>query len=399
MCFNLMGRKVKKKEDETMKRIISCVCVALMGVLLFAGAQKDVKGSAPDKNADLGKMWTAMEGDPISLVDYDMEKQVTLGDYQNLSFEVQYNKVTEQSVIDTINQALGQYPDYKKLDKDTVEEGDLVNIDYEGKLDGKAFDGGTDEGAHLEIGSGSFIEGFEEGLKGVKVGETKELKLTFPKDYAEDLAGKDVVFTVKVNSIEEETYYDYENVPDDFIKENLGYDTKDDLYTYVWNYQQTNSQQEKESNARDALLDNMIKVSKIKVPKELLEYKVREYLSSFIKSIVESDGSVADYLAQKYSMSPEEFEKSVTDQMKKSIKGQMVLYAVAGKEGIKADKEGFNQYAKDFAGYYQYSSVKELYKQFPKKEIKLAYQVKKTTDYLMKNAKIRYVGVEAGAKE
>lgn len=382
-----------------MKRIISCVCVALMGVLLFVGAQKDVKGSAPDKNGELGKMWTAMEGDPISLVDYDMDKQVTLGDYKNLSFEVEYNKVTEQVVINTINQALGQYPDYKKVDKDIVEDGDTVNIDYEGKVDGKAFDGGTDEGAHLQIGSGSFIEGFEEGLKGAKVGETRDLALTFPKDYAEDLAGKDVVFTVTVNGIEEETYYDYENVPDDFIKENLGYDTKDDLYSYVWNYQQSNAEQEKDSKSRDALIDNMLKISKVKVPEELVEYKVREYLSSFISSIVESNGSVKDYLAQKYGVAPEEFEKNVTEQMKKSIKGQMVLYAVAGKEGIDADKEGFKKYAQDFASYYQYPSVKELYKQFPKKEIKLAYQVKKTTDYLLKNAKISYVGVEDGAEE
>ncbi|SFQ14822.1 trigger factor [Lachnospiraceae bacterium XBB1006] len=380
-----------------MKRIISCACVALMGGLLFLGAQKDVKGSnATNGNEELSKMWTAMDHDPISVADYDMKDYVTLGEYRGIEVEVPTVKVDKELVIQAINQALTQYPDYEKTDKKVVEKGDVANIDYEGKIDGKKFEGGSAKDYPLTIGSGQFIPGFEEGLVGAKVGETKEVKVTFPKDYDEEtLAGKKAVFTVKVNSIGQEVYHTFDDVTDEFVKENLGYDTVDDLFNYVFNYQKDEAEKNKESASKEAMMDVLLKNSKVTVPKELLEYKIREYLSNFVSGVVESGGKVGDYLQQMYQSTPTQFEKKVTAQMKKSIQAQMVLYTVANKEKLEADKEGYDSYVQAFVSHYQYESKKQLFKEFPEKELKLAYRANKATEFILKQAKITYTEQKA----
>ena len=112
---------------------------------------------------------------------YDVEKYVTLCDYDGMKVEVAGDfDISDDDVVDYINNMLTYYPSYEDTDKQTVEEGDFVNIDYEGKKDGVAFDGGTAKDYVLEIGSDTFIDGFEDGLIGVNVGDTVDLNLTLP---------------------------------------------------------------------------------------------------------------------------------------------------------------------------------------------------------------------------
>ena len=148
---------------------------------------------------------------------YEVEKYVTLGSYEGMSVEVAGDfEVSEEDVISYINDMLTYYPNYTDTDKQVVEDGDCVDIDYEGKKDGVAFDGGTAEGHVLEIGSDSFIDGFEDGLIGAKVGETRDLNLTFPENYqSAELAGAKVVFTVTVNKIVDKEIVTYDKLTDD----------------------------------------------------------------------------------------------------------------------------------------------------------------------------------------
>ena len=132
--------------------------------------------------------------------DYKALDYVELGEYKGLTVEVSPTTVTDEEVIKQIRANAGS-DILEEVTEGTVEEGDTANIDYEGKLDGEAFDGGTAKDTDLEIGSGTFIPGFEDGLIGVKIGDTVDLPLTFPENYTEELAGKDVVFTVTVNSV------------------------------------------------------------------------------------------------------------------------------------------------------------------------------------------------------
>ena len=139
--------------------------------------------------------------DPGERPDYEAGRYVTLGQYKGLTIVLDGLEVTEEEIDAYIEDAAAQAGLNQK--EGTVKEGDVVNIDYSGKKDGVAFDGGTAQGAALEIGSGTFIPGFEEGLIGVNTGETVDLDLTFPENYgAEELAGAETVFTVTVNYIE-----------------------------------------------------------------------------------------------------------------------------------------------------------------------------------------------------
>lgn len=141
----------------------------------------------------------------LKATDYKVEKYVKLNDYMNMTVELSKDyTVSDADIQSYIEYLMSMYPSYEVSDKKTVESGDVVNIDYVGKIDGEEFSGGSATGQHLEIGSGSFIDGFEDGLIGKNVGETVELNLTFPEDYTNntDLAGKAVVFTVTINSID-----------------------------------------------------------------------------------------------------------------------------------------------------------------------------------------------------
>ncbi len=146
------------------------------------------------------------EEDMKYLSDFDPEKYVTLGEYKGIEITIAPPSVSDEQVDEMINTLLNASKTREEItDRDDVREGDIANIDYEGKKDGVAFDGGTAQGYDLVIGSGTFIPGFEDGVIGMKVGETKDLPLTFPENYSNaDLAGADVIFTVTVNAIKEE---------------------------------------------------------------------------------------------------------------------------------------------------------------------------------------------------
>ncbi|MCQ2522138.1 MAG: FKBP-type peptidyl-prolyl cis-trans isomerase [Lachnospiraceae bacterium] len=147
-------------------------------------------------------------------------ENIYVPNYENPEVLASMVECDDDTVMEYINeQFLSQISEMQASDKTDCEEGDVVNIDYLGTLDGVAFDGGTDQGCNLELGSGRFIEGFEEGLIGHKVGDVVELPLTFPENYYEDLAGKDVVFTVSINCIMEEVYPE---LSDELVEEYFG---------------------------------------------------------------------------------------------------------------------------------------------------------------------------------
>lgn len=165
--------------------------------------------------------------DYVGFEDLVIEDYVTLPEYASMTVQAEKPEVTDEVIENYINRnILTTYP----VTDRAVAQGDAVTIDYVGKKDGVAFDGGTAEGYVLNIGSGNFIEGFEDGLVGVMPGETVDLNLTFPENYhAEELAGADVIFTVTVHDIQEST--DYENVTQEqlALMEN-GYTSKEDIW-------------------------------------------------------------------------------------------------------------------------------------------------------------------------
>lgn len=187
-----------------MKKLTLLVGASLLALSITAcggsdgsAASQDSTASASGAASSEGETAGAKYLSEIKATDY-----VTLGDYKGVTVDAEKLEVTDAEIEDYINYVLNSKAEVKPVEgRDVVEKEDIANIDYEGKKDGVAFEGGTAKGYDLGIGTGTFIPGFEDALIGVKVGETVDIPLTFPEGYSDELGGQDVIFTVTVNSI------------------------------------------------------------------------------------------------------------------------------------------------------------------------------------------------------
>ena len=259
----------------------------------------------------------------FSSVDFD--KVLTLADYKGITLDTssdEYGEFYDDVIVSDIkNNSL-----YIEKTEGTVSEGDIANIDYVGKKDGVAFEGGTAEGYDLEIGSNSFIEGFESGLIGAEIGKTIDLNLTFPEDYGnEELNGADVVFTVTVNSVQTT-----DGVEPKDIYEDLGYKTLKEYENDV-----------KERATENYFLNLVRSKSEIKeYPDEdvkTLKTQIKDALNNNFTSYYGM--SLESYLTQN-GMTMIDFENNLLNsQIKPLIEETMPLYAILDKEGVKITDE------------------------------------------------------------
>ena len=287
-----------------MKRILSLMLVVfwLLALLTACGKNKTIL---------------------FSSVDFD--KALTLAEYKGITLDTssdEYGEFYDNVIVSDIkNNSL-----YIEKTEGTVSEGDIANIDYVGKKDGVAFEGGTDEGYDLEIGSNSFIEGFESGLIGAEIGKTIDLNLTFPEDYGnEELNGADVVFTVTVNSVQTT-----DGVEPKDIYEDLGYKTLKEYENDV-----------KERATENYFLNLVRSKSEIKeYPDEdvkTLKTQIKDALNNNFTSYYGM--SLESYLTQN-GMTMIDFENNLlNNQVKPLIAETMPLYAILDKEGVKITDE------------------------------------------------------------
>lgn len=338
---------------------------------------------------------------------YDVEKYVTLGAYDGMQVEVAGDfEVTDDEVIDYINGMLSYYPSYEDTDKQTVEEGDCVDIDYEGKKDGVAFDGGTAQGYVLEIGSGTFIEGFEEGLIGVNVGDTVDLNLTFPENYqSAELAGADVIFTVTVNKIVEKKSIDYDQLDDAYVASNLNYDSVDAMYDDIKSYLEDDCEQNRVIAERSAVLDKLIENSKVAIPDGLLEMKVDQYIQQFTKQNCKDGKTLSDYLSANYSMTEDDFKQKITEEMEANLDDEMTLEALVKAEGETLDEDGFSAYISSAMKNGNYETEQDLYAAYDsdyedgKSYLQNRYLLTNALTNLLDKCEITYTGADAETAE
>ena len=325
-------------------------------------------GCGSDETADSGS--SAESEDPetvdaatiLEATDYDIQDYVTLGDYTSLSVELEdVYEVTDQDIEDYVEYLLALYPAYETTDKTTVEDGDLVNIDYVGTLDGEEFDGGSDEGYRLEIGSDTFIDGFEDGLIGATVGETVELDLTFPDDYSsEDLAGQDVVFTVTINSIDEEVEITYDTITDEYVEENFsssGLTTVDDFIDALASTLESSYSYSYQSDLVDAATEALLEISEVEIPGTLLEDEVAEFIAEDQESAEYYEMEFEDYLEDYYGMTEEEYYEEIEVEIEASLLEQMIYEALVYAMDITVVTEDFESWGQDYVDYYGYDDL------------------------------------------
>ena len=328
-----------------------------------ADTQTDDKGGDDaDTKADSGE--GAAKADKVS---YEADQCVTLGDYSALEISLPNEYKVTKAQIDDYALSMAQYnakPVYIDTNKKTVEDGDTVNIDYEGKKDGVAFPNGSDQGYNLTIGSHSFIDGFEEGLVGKKVGETVDLDLTFPENYpSEDVAGAAVVFTVKINKIVKEDPDAKFELNDEFVQSNYNYETVDEFKEKVKEYLEESNKSSKETDTRQAVINKLQEICEVKVPDELLEARTSDYIVQFTNNNCGDDTTLKDYLSSNYNgMTEEEFRSNIMTEMQTNLKTELILEAIVQKEGIELEEEAFQDYVQQQMEVYTYEKAEDFYK-------------------------------------
>ena len=270
-----------------------------------------------------------------------VEPEVELGDYKGLEIEKQDADLTDEEVDEAINQQLNQLSEMVVKEDGAVEEGDTVNIDFDGYVDGEQFEGGQADSYDLEIGSGSFIPGFEEQLVGVKAGEEKDVNVTFPEEYhAEELSGKEATFKTKVNEIK------YKEVPelDDEIANELDSDAetvdqyKENLRKRLAEQKQTEAENVQKEEAIQKASDN----AKIDIPEAMVNTELDRMLQEFGQRMQQQGLSLETYF-QISGQHESQLREQMKDDAEARVRTNLTLTAIADKEDIEVSEEDIDK--------------------------------------------------------
>lgn len=380
-----------------MKRKLAALlaCILAVSALVACGAEESTESSTSE-TVTLAEATTTPSVEVVAVEETDLgalpvEEWVTLGEYKNLTLTVAPKTTfTDEEVEEYVqsyfyNDAAALAAD-KFLTEGTVEEGNVVLIDYEGKKDGVAFDGGTAADQTLGIGSGQFIDGFEEGLVGVKAGETVDLNLTFPENYGNaDLAGKAVVFTVTVKGIA--------GLNDATIK-NMGMDGVETVAAYkeaVESMLLYQAENEYYSNVSTAICDALVANSTVnKIPESIYEQQ-KAYVIEQVQMEAAYYGVDGDTYSQVYTgMNLADYAVGVAEAYTKQA---IIFQAVANKEGISVSQEDVDTFVQEYVEMYGASygidSVESFYEYNSAEDVKNVLLQDNVVSFITENSTIK----------
>lgn len=311
---------------------------------------------------------------------------ITLGAYDGIeiSTDAPYT-ITDEDVDGYI----GYYilPGYIDSVEDAAKDGDTVNIDYVGKKDGVAFDGGTASGYDLVLGSQSFIDGFEDGLIGAKKGETRELNLTFPENYGnEELAGADVVFEVTVN--------DVKRVPEltDALAEQIDSETKT-AAAYREKIRDV-MQQNEDHSARQTLayqaINTVVENSEITVAQDAVDWKVADLIANYYDPMMkQSYGMGLSQMLAMQGQTLDEFKSDLSEVAEETVKQMLVMDAIAAEQNFQAEEADLQNFADR-----NNLTLSELQQSVGEEDLRTAVLEDQATDYVVDHAKVSYTASE-----
>lgn len=320
----------------------------------------------------------------------DVEKCVTLGDYKGVTVEKTIQSVTDEDVQNEINNALANYP--VEVDQ-AAKEGDTVNIDYVGKIDGEEFDGGSDQGADLKLGSGEFIDGFEDGLIGARKGETRTLNLTFPEDYTQDLAGKAVEFTVTVNAVKEPL----SEPTDQWVADNIeGYDNIADYKAGIRSEQEENNEQTAENQVRYAAWTQVIDNCTInEYPETLVEVGKKLYEQQ-VETYAKYAGMELDAYIESSGLTQEEYQSNMEEYGKNVAAQALVCQAICDKEGFAIGDDDYQKALQDMLTEYG-CTEDELIQTYGQDNVEQSIMLNRVSNLILENANVTEVQADSSA--
>jgi len=327
------------------------------------------------------------KGEPITVkVQVDVKPEVKLGDYKSIELEkVEYN-VTDEMVEHELKHVQEDNARLIHVDR-PVKEGDLLTIDFKGFVDDEQFPGGTAEGYQLEVGSNTFIPGFEEQLIGKNKGEEVEIKVTFPEEYHEEsLAGKDAIFKVAIHEIREK---ELPELDDEFAKDVSEFDTLEEYKESI------RAKLEEELKAREAferenlVIEKAMEISEVDIPNGMIETQIDNELRQFDFRLRSQGLELQQYLELTGSKI-EDLREQFREIAEKRVKADLVLEAIAKAESIEVTEEDIDEELRKLAEQYRAEDVEKFVEDMKKGDleyIKAGIVNSKVVDLLVENAK------------
>ena len=294
---------------------------------------------------------------------------VTLGEYKGIQVEKAPVEVTEEEIQAEVDKEREANSRTVTVEDRAVQKGDIATIDFEGFVDGVAFDGGKGENYDLEIGSNTFIPGFEDQLVGAEIGKELDVNVTFPEEYgAKELAGKAAVFKCKVNGIKVK---ELPEADDEFAQEVSEFDTldayKEDIKANLLKKKEEEAQRVKE----DAVIGKIIEGAQMEIPEAMVEYQTQQMLDDFGRRM-QSQGLSLEQYFQFTGMTEDQYKEQMKPRALQNIQSRLVLEAVAAAEKLEATEEDLDaEYAKMAEQYkLDVEKVKEIFSEYQKEELK-----------------------------
>ncbi|SUK13510.1 trigger factor [Staphylococcus agnetis] len=315
-----------------------------------------------------------------------VEPEVELGDYKGLEIEKQNTELTDEEVEETIQQRLEAMADMVVKEDGKVEEGDTVNLDFDGYVDGEQFEGGQADGYDLEIGSGMFIPGFEEQLVGLAVGEEKDVEVTFPEEYhAEELAGKPATFKTKINEIKSK------EVPelDDELANELDSEanTVDEYKENLRKQLAENKATEAENTQKEEAITKATDNAKVDIPNAMIKTEEDRMVQEFAQRLQQQGLNLETYF-QISGQSEEDLRGQMKEDAEQRVKTNLTLAAIADAENIEATDEDVEKELETMSTQFGIS-VDDIKSTLGNTDIvKNDVRVKKVIDLLVKEAKL-----------
>lgn len=312
--------------------------------------------------------------------------EVKPGKYKGIEIKkVEYN-VSE----DEINHELGHMQDRNSrmvtVDDRAVENGDVTVIDFEGFVNGKAFEGGKAEGHELTIGSNTFIPGFEDQIIGMKIDEEKDIKVKFPEEYfSKDLAGKDATFKVKLHEIKKK---ELPELDDEFAKDVSEFDTLKELKESIKEKLEKENEQKAKYETEEAAIKAVCDNTEIDIPSGMIETEI-DHMEKDMEQRMQYQGLTLDMYLQMIGKTKEEFRKEYEDQAKDAVKSRLVIEAVAKEEKIEADDKEVDEKIKEMAENYGKTEDELKSNESLRNYLKENLKTEKTIEFIVKNAKIK----------
>lgn len=342
--------------------------------------KEDTDGDATEAAAAVGEPGSYMKD--LNAADY-----VTLGEYKGVEVTLDEPEVTEEYLEGYITYMQQNNAVSTPVEDRPVEMGDVVNIDYEGKLDGVAFEGGTAKGYDLTIGSGTFIDGFEDGCIGMEIGETRDVEATFPDPYKNnpDLAGKVAVFTVTLNSISVE---EIPELNDEYVQSLKleGCTNVEEYKDYMYDVLMEQAKQNYEMDKADLAYQAVAEGCDFKDAPEAMVNRMNNTLVANLTDYASMYGvDLGTYVANAYGGTAEDYEATLLQQSQMMAQHYLMMQAIADKEGLTvSDKEIDEQISKDAE---MYGTTEEEYRKLMDLEAFREYLItQKVLEFLGENA-------------